>query len=63
MAMLFEAAFSKYSNRPKLSKIHIKIAWLKGVGTGPIFWVYFPFDTTNVSNYATQLHKNNNNDE
>ena len=61
--MLFEAAFSKYSNRPKLYKIHIKIAWLKGVETGPILWVYFPFDTSNVSKCAPQLHKNNNNDE
>ena len=60
--MLFEAAFSKYSNRPKLYKIHIKIAWLKGVGTGPILGVYFPFDTSNVSKYDVKLQESNNND-
>ena len=61
--MFVEAAFSKYSNRPKLYKIHIKIAWLKGVGTGPILIIYFPFDTTNVSKCAPQLQESNNNDE
>ena len=63
MAMLFEAAFSKYSNRSKLYKIHIKIDWLQGVETGPILGLYFPFDTSNVSKCAPQLQECYNNDE